>query len=88
MKSRPLYLSKIATDANYDFQPDSLYNFGMRPVMYSETEATQHKVGWVRAGQNIKYYKNNVRSYIYIFLTFDLFLLSIFINKSYLSELL
>nr|KAG5693866.1 hypothetical protein BaRGS_009922 [Batillaria attramentaria] len=42
-------------------KPDSLYNFGMRPCMYSEKEAQHNKVGWIRAGQNIKYYRNNLR---------------------------
>ncbi|GFS24864.1 cytosolic carboxypeptidase 2 [Elysia marginata] len=42
-------------------KPDSLYNDGMRPVMYSEKEAALNKVGWRRAGNNIKYYRNNVR---------------------------
>lgn len=43
------------------WQPDSLYNSGMRPCMYSDKEALQNKVGWIRSGQNIKYYRNNLR---------------------------
>ncbi|XP_035828851.1 cytosolic carboxypeptidase 2 [Aplysia californica] len=60
-------VSNTRKDKEYRFtiinfmKPDSLYNNGMQPVMYSETEAALNKVGWVRAGQNIKYYKNNVR---------------------------
>ncbi|XP_070199558.1 cytosolic carboxypeptidase 2-like isoform X1 [Littorina saxatilis] len=42
-------------------KPDSLYNFGMRPCMYSDREAMQNKVGWTRAAQNIKYYRNNLK---------------------------
>ncbi|XP_076450580.1 uncharacterized protein LOC143286741 isoform X3 [Babylonia areolata] len=42
-------------------KPDSLYNYGMRPCMYSDKEALQNKVGWIRAGQNIKYYRNNLK---------------------------
>lgn len=42
-------------------QPESLYNDGMRPVVYSEKDAALHKIGWVRGGHDIKYYKNNLR---------------------------
>ncbi|XP_042325501.1 cytosolic carboxypeptidase 3 isoform X2 [Sceloporus undulatus] len=41
-------------------KPASLYNRGMRPLLYSETEAKIHKVGWQRTGNEIKYYKNNL----------------------------
>jgi hypothetical protein len=40
---------------------ESLYNFGMKPLMYSEHEAKQKGVGWFRCGSNIKYYRNNIR---------------------------
>uniref|UniRef100_A0A8W8N7I6 Peptidase M14 domain-containing protein n=1 Tax=Magallana gigas TaxID=29159 RepID=A0A8W8N7I6_MAGGI len=40
---------------------DSLYNDGMKPLIYSEKNAQQKKVGWVRGGSDIKYYKNNLR---------------------------
>jgi hypothetical protein len=33
----------------------------MRPVVYSEREAKKNNVGWVRGGDNIKYYKNNLK---------------------------
>eukprot|EP00105_Crassostrea_gigas_P042541 XP_019926689.1 PREDICTED: uncharacterized protein LOC105337506 isoform X4 [Crassostrea gigas] len=39
---------------------DSLYNDGMKPLIYSEKNAQQKKVGWVRGGSDIKYYKNNL----------------------------
>lgn len=39
----------------------SLYNEGMRPLLYSELDAATKKIGWVRTGENIKYYKNGVR---------------------------
>ncbi|KAK3103578.1 hypothetical protein FSP39_020320 [Pinctada imbricata] len=42
-------------------KPDSLYNCGMRPLLYSEKNAQQKKVGWIRGGSDIKYYKNNLR---------------------------
>lgn len=38
---------------------DSLYNEGMRPLMYSNIEAKTNTVGWVRCGENISYYKND-----------------------------
>lgn len=43
------------------FKSDSLYNDGMKPLIYSEKNAQQKKVGWVRGGSDIKYYKNNLR---------------------------
>ncbi|KAK6191784.1 hypothetical protein SNE40_003379 [Patella caerulea] len=42
-------------------KPDSLYNYGMKPLMYSEKTAQQKKIGWIRAGSNIKYYRNNLK---------------------------
>lgn len=39
----------------------SLYNEGMRPLLYSELDAATKKIGWVRTGENIKYYKNAIR---------------------------
>uniref|UniRef100_A0A0A9VVW5 Cytosolic carboxypeptidase NnaD n=1 Tax=Lygus hesperus TaxID=30085 RepID=A0A0A9VVW5_LYGHE len=39
---------------------DSLYNEGMRPVMYSCKDAVIRKVGWRRCGTNINYYQNDV----------------------------
>ena len=37
-------------------KPDSLYNHGMRPLVYSETEAKRTGKGWVRGGGDICYY--------------------------------
>ena len=42
-------------------KPDSLYNFGMKPLMYSVTDARRYRRGWVRCGQDICYYQNNMR---------------------------
>ncbi|XP_031626931.1 cytosolic carboxypeptidase Nna1 [Contarinia nasturtii] len=36
----------------------SLYNEGMRPLMYSEIDAKESKIGWRRCGENIAYFKN------------------------------
>lgn len=37
-------------------KPDSLYNHGMMPLMYSDIEAKTTGVGWQRAGKNVCYY--------------------------------
>ena len=39
-------------------KPDSLFNQGMRPVMYSCKDAAQQQRGWVRCGTDICYYQN------------------------------
>ncbi|XP_036390535.1 cytosolic carboxypeptidase 2, partial [Megalops cyprinoides] len=36
----------------------SLYNLGMKPLLYSEQAAQMQGVGWQRVGTNIKYYRN------------------------------
>ncbi len=40
-------------------KPNSQFNYGMQPVMFSVTAANQKQQGWVRAGTRISYYKNN-----------------------------
>jgi hypothetical protein len=37
-------------------KPDSLYNHGMQPLMYSETDAKNNGKGWQRVGKDICYY--------------------------------
>ncbi|XP_061177697.1 cytosolic carboxypeptidase 2-like isoform X5 [Saccostrea echinata] len=37
---------------------DSLYNYGMRPLLYSESDAKNKSIGWVRAGHHISYSRN------------------------------
>lgn len=39
-------------------KPDSLYKEGMRPLMYSTTDATNNNIGWRRCGENIAYFRN------------------------------
>ncbi|XP_014240982.1 cytosolic carboxypeptidase Nna1 isoform X2 [Cimex lectularius] len=41
---------------------DSLYNEGMRPVLYSCKDAVIRKIGWRRCGTNINYYQNDLNS--------------------------
>ncbi|XP_029392434.1 cytosolic carboxypeptidase 2 [Mus pahari] len=53
-------------DATYRFtivnllKPKSLYAVGMKPLMYSQLDATIYNIGWRREGREIKYYKNSV----------------------------
>jgi hypothetical protein len=42
-------------------KPDSLYNVGMKPLIYSEKTALGRGVGWVREGADICYYTNNMK---------------------------
>ena len=42
-------------------QSGSLYNEGMKPLFYSDQNAKNKNLGWIRMGHNIHYYKNNVR---------------------------
>ena len=42
-------------------KPDSLYNHGMQPLIYSEAEAKKHGRGWVRGGTDICYYQNSMK---------------------------
>ncbi|CAH2092133.1 unnamed protein product [Euphydryas editha] len=43
-------------------KPESLYNEGMRPLLYSTKDAQLHSIGWRRCGENIAYYKNDSTS--------------------------
>ena len=40
---------------------DSLYNHGMRPLVYSEQEAKQNGKGWHRGCNKICYYQNTLK---------------------------
>lgn len=40
---------------------DSLYNFGMKILIFSEIENEKTQLGWFRGGTNIDYYENNIR---------------------------
>ena len=42
-------------------KPNSLYNFGMKPCLYSETSAKTKNEGWIRDGQDICYYQNTLK---------------------------
>ncbi|XP_058518257.1 cytosolic carboxypeptidase 2 [Ochotona princeps] len=40
-------------------KPKSLYTAGMKPLMYSQLDASTYNIGWRREGDEIKYYKNS-----------------------------
>ncbi|XP_057551138.1 cytosolic carboxypeptidase 2 isoform X1 [Hippopotamus amphibius kiboko] len=40
-------------------KPKSLYTVGLKPLMYSQLDASTHSIGWRREGNEIKYYRNN-----------------------------
>ena len=56
-------------------KPDSLYNVGMKPLIYSEKNAKTKGLGWHRDGNDICYYTSNMKrknSGYYSCLTFTL----------------
>jgi len=40
-------------------KPDSQYNYGMQPVVYSDRNAADNGIGWIRDGSDICYYQNH-----------------------------
>lgn len=40
---------------------DSLYNYGMRPLVYSDKLAAEKRIGWHRAGEEMCYYQNHIK---------------------------
>ena len=60
-------VSNTRKNAEYRFniinllKPDSLYNVGMKPLVYSEKKATTQNIGWTRSGGDICYYTNNMK---------------------------
>ena len=39
-------------------KPESSYNEGMKPLIYSKKESESGKTGWLRAGEDIAYYQS------------------------------
>ena len=39
-------------------KPDSMYNFGMKPLVFSERDAEDDECGWSRKGDDICYFQN------------------------------
>ncbi|XP_048511393.1 cytosolic carboxypeptidase 2-like isoform X2 [Athalia rosae] len=54
-RSRTIYRLSIVNFC----KEDSLYNEGLRPLLYSTKDASMHAIGWRRCGDNITYYKND-----------------------------
>lgn len=54
-RSRTIYRLSIVNLC----KEDSLYNEGLKPLLYSLKDASLHAVGWRRCGENISYYKND-----------------------------
>eukprot|EP00466_Bigelowiella_natans_P003937 jgi/Bigna1/36419/e_gw1.14.23.1 len=42
-------------------KPDSMYNYGMRPLIFSRVAARERGAGWLRTGENICYYQNHLK---------------------------
>jgi hypothetical protein len=41
-------------------KPDSLFNEGMKVLVFSEKLASEKDIGWYRAGTSISYYQNGI----------------------------
>lgn len=57
-------------------KPDSLYNHGMKPLLYSEIDADRYNRGWTRCGTDVCYYANSMKrkgAFHYYTLTFSLY---------------
>ncbi|KAL0488310.1 hypothetical protein AKO1_015468 [Acrasis kona] len=60
-------VSNMAKGRKYKFnivnllKPDSLFNIGLRPLIYSTRYAQERQVGWYRGGYDICYYKNKIK---------------------------
>jgi len=60
-------ISNVKADVKYTFnlknffKPDSLYNQGMKPLIYSTKKAEKDGVGWYRGGEDICYYQNSTK---------------------------
>jgi len=42
-------------------KPDSLFNEGMKVLIYSEKTAEEKDIGWFRGGTKIGYYQNGIK---------------------------
>ena len=42
-------------------KPDSLFNFGLLPLVYSTHDAASRCIGWRRKGHDVCYYQNHIR---------------------------
>lgn len=51
---------KYTFNINNMLKPDSLYNHGLRPLIYSLAKYREESAGWHRAGEKILYYGNKI----------------------------
>lgn len=60
-------VSNVSEDTPYIFnivnciKTNSLFNYGMQPVIFSVTDAMRHRPGWVRSGSSICYFRNGYK---------------------------
>ncbi|ODN03805.1 Cytosolic carboxypeptidase 1 [Orchesella cincta] len=60
-------VGNVSDEASYTFniinciKTNSLFNYGMQPVVFSVMDAMKHKPGWVRSGSQLCYYKNGYK---------------------------
>jgi hypothetical protein len=60
-------VSNVRANKQYRFniinlmKPDSLYNHGMRPLLYSDADAKKYGKGWQRHGNDVCYYQNSMK---------------------------
>ena len=58
-------VENMRNDVEYTFsivnftKPDSQYSVGMKPVLYSVKETERSGVGWTRAGDQVRYYRDH-----------------------------
>ncbi|XP_076618295.1 cytosolic carboxypeptidase 2 [Colletes latitarsis] len=57
-RSRTIYRISIVNLS----KDESLYNEGLRPLLYSTEDARRRSIGWRRCGDNIAYYRNDSSS--------------------------
>eukprot|EP00062_Callorhinchus_milii_P008414 gi/632951319/ref/XP_007891223.1/ PREDICTED: cytosolic carboxypeptidase 2-like [Callorhinchus milii] len=62
-------IQKALVDVTYKFKiinllkRNSLYNYGMKPLVYSEKDAKERGIGWFRSGHHITYKPLNKKSF-------------------------
>lgn len=52
---------KYCLNLKHFIKPDSLYNQGMKPLIYSTRKAEMEGIGWYRGGEDICYYTNSTK---------------------------
>ncbi|XP_067874643.1 cytosolic carboxypeptidase 2-like isoform X2 [Heterodontus francisci] len=66
-------IQNTVTNVTYKFKivnllkKDSLYNYGMKPLVYSEKDAKEQNIGWFRSGHHIMYKPWNKKTFNNLF---------------------